>query len=105
MAVKGFKPLEENFFNGRQSKNYTGLFGYKKEKLRVSIEADSYNFQCRAKIEIYEPENKAWNFLESIPYALMKSAGIHPYGDFTMVDKSKFRMDIDTLLNKAKIIL
>lgn len=42
-------------------------------KFHLRIESDSYDFQCVARVEVWDPVQSQWNFVHAIPYGLMKT--------------------------------
>ena len=106
--------VSERYFNGRQSVEYSGIFKMGDDKLRISIDKDSYGFQSSAVCKVYNPTEKKWNFLTSIPYAqthiVLKDVycgrkvdesgeGFRPY------EKQAFLKDINQLLHQAAEII
>ena len=98
------KKISEDFFKGRQSIEYKGIYKHNNEKIRVYIDVDSYDFQSSANVYVYNSEEKKWNHLDGIHYSLMESKTINVYGS---IENAKYLMqkDIKTLLNKVKVIL
>lgn len=79
------------------------------KKLLVKIYSDSYNFQCYATIDIYDPANVKWNRLDFIPFSNMKTPDklVYqiPHGGSAMALQPMFKDDRHTLLTNAKQIL
>ncbi len=109
--VNSFVPLETSVSKERQGVLYKQILKHTASgnKLLLKIYSDSYDFQCYAKVEIYDPVTLKWNHLESIPYSLMETPGklVHsiPFGVKAEVISYRFANDRNTLLNKAKLIL
>ena len=105
------KVIEREYFNGRQSVEFKGIYEYKGHKLRVTIDIDSYDSQSSARINVFNPQKLEWNFLESIPYSRMESVKnkkVHcyrPVDELRFSEKQAIQKDIDELLKKAKQIL
>lgn len=100
--------LSREYFNGKQSVEFEGLYVYKKNKLKIDIDIDSYDYQSSAKISIFDKQELNWNLLASIPYSKMESTMVFCYrkvDDLLHSEKLAIQKDIDTLLNKAKLIL
>lgn len=112
MATKTkVKVIEKEYFNGRQSVEFKGIYEYKGHKLKINIDIDSYDFQSSARIYIFNPEELKWNVLQSIHYNRMESAKEGAVFCYRKVDQLNYRekqaiqKDIDELLKKAKQIL
>jgi hypothetical protein len=107
------KKLHDEYFNGRQSVEYRGVFEIKGEKIKIHIDVDSYDFQSSAKAYIYNAEEKKWNVLTSIPYSQSKAINNVFYqrkvdesgSGLNFQEKSAFKTDIDTLFKRVKDIL
>ena len=102
------KILSREYFNGKQSVEFEGLYEYKKNKLKIDIDIDSYDHQSSARISIFDKQELKWNLLAKIPYSKMKSTSVFCYrkiNDLQYSEKFAIQKDIDTLLNKAKLIL
>ncbi len=102
------KILSREYFNGKQSVEFEGLYEYKKNKLKIDIDIDSYDYQSSARISIFDKQEVKWNLLASIPYSKMESNMVFCYrkvDELRHSEKLAIRKDIDTLLNKAKLIL
>tara|TARA_R100001594_G_C3936520_1_gene239532 strand:+ start:85 stop:405 length:321 start_codon:yes stop_codon:yes gene_type:complete len=100
--------LSREYFNGQQSVGFEGLYEYKNHKLKIRIKIDSYDFQSSAKIFIFDKQELNWNLLASIPYSKMESNMVFCYrkvDELLHSEKLAIQKDIDTLLNKAKLIL
>ena len=104
----GIKTIEEVFNKGRQSVNFKGIYKFGSLKLRVTIIRDSYDFQNRCKVEVFNQSELKWNHVDSIHYNEMKSNSVFYQKSpeqLSHSDKSSFRMDTNRLLNSAKTIL
>jgi len=105
------KTIEKEYFNGRQSVEFKGIYEYKGHKLKINIDIDSYDFQSSARIYIFHPQELKWNVLQSIHYNRMESAKDGAVFYQRKVDKLKesekraIQEDINELLRKAKKIL
>ena len=78
--------------------------GDKSVKIRVKIKSDSYDFQCYAKSEAYNPQTLSWNPIASIGFSNMKTKKSlaftpHPVGF------SAFEADINTLVAQTVAIV
>ncbi len=110
-TVDSFVPLETSVSKESQGVLYKQILKHTASgnKLLLKIYSDSYDFQCYAKVEMYDPVNLKWNHLESIPYSLMETPGklvySIPIGAKAEVISYWFVNDRNTLLNKAKLIL
>ena len=105
------KVIEREYFNGRQSVEFKGIYEYKGHKLKIHIDIDSYDFQSSGNIYIFHPEELKWNMLQFIPYSRMESVkdGAVFYqrkvADLRFSEKLAIQKDIDELLHRAKQIL
>ena len=79
-------------------------------KLRIKIYSDSYKFQCTALVEVFNPQNLAWNEVARIPHAAMDTPDklvynpyINQYG--MMFLDTYFRKDADKLIKMALAVL
>ncbi len=105
------KTIEKEYFNGRQSVEFKGIYEYKGHKLKINIDIDSYDFQSSAKISVFDPQKMKWNYLQSIHYSRMASVKDEAVFYQRRVDELRFfekqaiQKDIDELLKKAKQIL
>ncbi len=112
MATKTkVKVIEKEYFNGRQSVEFKGIYEYKGHKLKINIDIDSYDFQSSARISIFNPQKLEWNYLQSIHYSRMASVKDEAVfyqrrvDDLRFSERQAIQKDIDELLNKAKQIL
>ena len=106
--IEGIKTIETQYFNGRQSIEFEGIYQYKKHKLKVQIDIDSYDFQSSACVKIWNPKDLQWNFLAKIPWDSIESAAVHSYKKAKVLnvhDKLLFATDIKDLLTKATQII
>ena len=105
------KVIEEEYFNGRQSVEFKGIYEYKGHKLQINIDIDSYDFQSSARIRIFNPQNLEWKYLQYIHYSRMESVKDNAVfyqrkvEDLRFSEKQAIQKDIDELLKKAKQIL
>jgi len=105
------KVIEREYFNGRQSVEFKGIYEYKGHKLKINIDIDSYDFQSSARISIFNPQKLEWNYLQSIHYSRMESVKDEAVfyqrkvADLRFSEKQAIQKDIDELLKKAKQIL
>jgi len=105
------KVIEREYFNGRQSVEFKGIYEYKGYKLKINIDIDSYDFQSSAKISVFDPQELKWNYLQSIHYSRMESVKDEAVfyqrkvDDLRFSEKQAIQKDIDELLKKAKQIL
>lgn len=110
-AATGFKSLSKTMSKQRQGVLLQEILQHKASgnKLLLKIYSDSYDFQCYAHIDIYNPTDLKWNRLHSIPFALMttpdKAIYRIPHGSDANVAEHLFVIDRQTLLLHAKMIL
>lgn len=99
------KPLDEKRWLGRQSSNFEALWETDTgEKLRVSIKRGSDDEQSHARVEIYDPAGRRWNFLAHVPPPEMASLSVNAYRSESG-DAVAFHADEEALLNMARLIL
>ena len=105
------KVIEREYFNGRQSVEFKGIYEYKGHKLKINIDIDSYDFQSSASISVFNPQKLEWNYLQSIHYSRMASSkdgavfNQRKVADLRFSEKQALQKDIDELLRNAKQIL
>jgi len=96
--------ISEEFHKGRQSWEFTGVYGlWGGLRIRVEIKRDSYDFQSYGRVKVFDPETRQWNFLHEIPYSKLAVLGAS-YVDRT-VKSHLFHRDKTILIKKAKLIL
>lgn len=131
MSVLEVKTLRKESYKGKQSEEYDELLKIEKGNIsktfRIHIDADSYQFQSSAKIEVYVPEKDEWNILSFVPYQKMYSyqyehefkgnADKRVVAEFSekcrqlfgsrlhKYHECAFRLDRDRLVNDAKKIV
>ena len=94
--------IDETCINGRQSIDFNGIYEVAKHKLKISIKRDSYDFQSKGHISIWNPTELKWNNVYSIPYQKLGCLASNAYG---AARKEMFKEDIDKLIDKAKQII
>lgn len=111
-------PLEETFYQGRQSISFKGVYqctvgrrdGNEIHKLQLDIKRDSYNDQCRATIDIWDKGNLKWNRVYSIPPSELNVVADDVFcyrkiSELTGEEKQAFNEDKNRLLAMAQTIL
>ena len=83
----------------RQSFHYVELLSLGNHKLRVDIQADTYDFQSHARIERWD--GNQWQLVAFLLYPEMKTK----YGAIRAAKSDDFRLDRDRLINLATAIL
>jgi hypothetical protein len=108
------KQLSLSIAKNRQSIDYKEILSFNERKLRVSMKSDSYDFQCYARIDLWNGEK--WHEVEHIPYGEMRTpeklihlsdnqpSGLSPQ-QLLSNNREFFSNDRQTLLNAAKEIL
>ena len=97
---------------GRQDLRYLEILKMGGKKFRISIRSDSYDFQCHAKISIWNSDKDEWNLVYSIPYSEMKTESkLYYICKSKKIDlksysaKSKFKEDREELIRLADEIV
>lgn len=86
----------------RQGVSYTSVWVWQGFKLRTLIYSDSYDFQCKAKIQVWK--DLAWSTVHSIAHSEMKTrSGLHYARQPTTV--KDFVADSSELARVAKEVL
>lgn len=109
-SKKTFKKIEETFYNGSQSVECKCIYDINGIKIKILIDIDSYDIQSSAVVKVLNKDERQWNFLDSIHYSQMESIkkGVFCYRkveELTLKEKFAIRADINTLKEKAKILL
>ena len=100
------KTLHKEISKGGQSVKYVETLEFKKNKLRISIYSDAYDFQSYARIEAFSPTELKWNGLAGIHYGVMKTpAKLYYQPNNGGLAESHFMADRDNLLQQAVAIL
>jgi len=114
--MANIKTINSEIGKSRQGVSYTELLEInvdvfaprdaKKEKLRVRIYSDSYDFQSYAKAELYSPTRGEWSEIASRHYSQMGTPTKLAYlPDATGEKPAWFQIDRDYLVDLAIKIL
>jgi len=95
------KKINSSFSKGQQSVTYKEILTIGKNKCKIVIKRDSYDFQSHANIEVFD--NMKWNRLDHIPYANMDVCIKNVY--HVNAVEYQFANDRDALISLAKDIL
>jgi len=96
------KKIESTISKGRHGVTLKEFVKYGDEKLRFNIYSDSYDFQCKASVSIYNKNDKKWNNLYSILPADMSTSSKLSYRQYSERD---FTTDLNRLKKMAKAII
>ena len=105
------KVIDRQYFNGRQSVEFEGIYEYKGHKLKIQIDIDSYDFQSSATLKVFDTKEMQWNYLVKVHYSQMESVKDEAVfyqrrvNDLRYSEKQAIQKDINELLRKAKQIL
>jgi hypothetical protein len=99
-----FNKIEERYWNGRQSAECELIYTQNGFRFKVSIDRDSYDFQCSAAGYVWHPTELKWNLVYRIPYKEMKSLRVFSYNN-AETQKHLFQADILLIAEKMEDIV
>jgi len=112
MKKGDFKVIEQTYYNGTQSVEFKGIYGYtpnrgiKHEyKIKVHIDVDAYDMQSSARVWIFNTTDLEWKLLSSIPYAHMTSLQKDARGCEAVFYQTKVQSDGSGLRHKERVAL
>jgi hypothetical protein len=97
--------IEEKYFRGSQSVEFTGIYNIEGFKLKVAIDRDSIDYQSSAIIYVWQTDSLQWSKVASIHYTQMESLKVFAYANLADINKSFIQSDRNHLINLAKQIL
>lgn len=95
--------LSQQLFSQSQSWYYKAIWNFMGEKLEINIRRNAYDFQSHRRISIFDPKEKKWNALCSLPF---DTAHCLPVSYVSQsADIKLFEADEADLLKEAELIL
>lgn len=98
--------IEQSISRGRQDVTARRILRVGPHKVRLTVKSDSYDFQCFARAEVWNPADLKWNQVHSIHYAEMATPeGLCYHPNKSGLKITHFTRDFDRLLTMVKQII